>query len=368
MENVIINRSQKTINWNQIYSLMGLNAAIVISWIAYHNYQPKVLELFNFQELALFLVVAQAIILVVIPPVAGLIGDYFIKAKGNRLIVFTVGISVTAMTFMAVAFTLKTADTINLIPFLPYMIIVWLISMNIFNSPANSMLELFAPAKELPIAMAMLTMTTELLYALEPVVVWFVDTIGPVLTFVTGGVLIIVSGYFFNKTTKNITLNREYEEVKSSRSNIALVLIVALVLGLATAILMNKFPSLLASKLQIMNSEVLGGAHYVSIILAISALAAWPLSIWISKFGLVFSITLGTVSTFIFIGAVYLVSEPVSTIICCLFLAISYSILSVSAFPFALSNLSKKNVTFGAGLFFGFLELADGLMNIWGAL
>ena len=117
-----------------------------------------------------------------------------------------------------------------------------------------------------------------------------------------------------------------------------------------------------------MNSEVLGGAHYVSIILAISALAAWPLSIWISKFGLVFSITLGTVSTFIFIGAVYLVSEPVSTIICCLFLAISYSILSVSAFPFALSNLSKKNVTFGAGLFFGFLELADGLMNIWGAL
>ena len=70
-------------NWNQVYALIALNAAVVISWIAYHNYQPKVLELFHFQELSFFLVVAQALILVFIPSVAGLIGDYIIKKGGS---------------------------------------------------------------------------------------------------------------------------------------------------------------------------------------------------------------------------------------------------------------------------------------------
>jgi hypothetical protein len=42
--------AQKT-NWSQVYSLLALNAAIVISWIAYHNYQPKLLNLFHFEEL-----------------------------------------------------------------------------------------------------------------------------------------------------------------------------------------------------------------------------------------------------------------------------------------------------------------------------
>src|SRR5271154_6553476 len=136
METAIIPSESKT-NWNQVYGLLGLNAAIVISWIAYHNFQPKVLELFHFQQLSFFLVVAQALILVFIPPVAGIVGDYMIKTNGNRFVVFTVGISVTAMVFMLVAFTVGTATTLNLTAALPVMIVVWLISMNVFHSPAN---------------------------------------------------------------------------------------------------------------------------------------------------------------------------------------------------------------------------------------
>ena len=105
---------QKKSEWNQIYGLMALNAAIVISWIAYHNYQPKVLELFNFQELSFFLVVAQSVILVFIPVAAGIIGDAMIKKNGNSLVVFTVGVSVTGMEFMCVAFVVGTTNIINL--------------------------------------------------------------------------------------------------------------------------------------------------------------------------------------------------------------------------------------------------------------
>jgi len=95
--------SEPKINWKQIFSLGALNAAVVISWIAYHNYQPKLLEKFELTGLGTFLNVAQAIVLVFIPPLAGMVGDYFIRKNGNHFIVFMIGISVTAMVFMAVA-------------------------------------------------------------------------------------------------------------------------------------------------------------------------------------------------------------------------------------------------------------------------
>lgn len=360
--------AQKTTNWSQIYSLLALNAAVVISWIAYHNYQPKVLTLFHFEELALFLVVAQASILVFIPSIAGLIGDAMIKNNGNRFIVFTVGISVTAMVFMSVAFTVGTASTINLTAALPFMIVVWLISMNIFHSPANSMLELFAPSKTLPIAMALMTMTTELLYALEPVVVWFVDLIGPVSTFALGGFLLIITGYFFRQTTKNISLSRNYEEHSTEKSNIALVLSAGLALGLGTAIMMNVFPDLLAKKLSSYSHTSLGGSHFVSFILAISAFAALPMSRLVNTLGTGKSVLLGLIGVFVFIGGVFVAPDSFTTLVACLLLALSYSLASVAAFPFALKNLSPRAVTFGAGIFFGSIELADGLMNIFAKL
>jgi len=356
--------NQSTINWKSIYSLVALNAAVVISWIAYHNYQPKVLQIFHFQELALFLVIAQAVILVCIPPIAGLIGDFMIKKNGNRFIIFTVGISVTAMVFMCVAFTVGTATTLDFTAALPFMIVVWLISMNIFHSPANSMLEIFADAKQLPAAMALLTLTTELLYALEPVVVWFVDLIGPVSTFALGGVLLMITGYFFRSTTKSINLSRDYDEIRARKSNLPLVLTVGMALGLATGILMNTFPNLLAGKLQEYSHSALGGSHFVSFILGISALAAWPLSSVVVKIGMQKGVLYGSIATFIGIVMVFLGTDPIYCMVACFLLAISYSLLNVSAFPFILTNLSPKSVTFGAGIFFGSIELADGLMNI----
>jgi hypothetical protein len=62
-------------NWSQIYALAALNAAVVISWIAYHNYQPKLLEKFEFTALSNFLTMAQALVLIVIPPLAGFVAD-----------------------------------------------------------------------------------------------------------------------------------------------------------------------------------------------------------------------------------------------------------------------------------------------------
>ncbi len=65
----------QTIHWRQIWSLIALNASIIISWIAYHNYQSQLLEQFNYQHYEGFLQKAKLYILLVIPPLAGFLSD-----------------------------------------------------------------------------------------------------------------------------------------------------------------------------------------------------------------------------------------------------------------------------------------------------
>jgi MFS family permease len=348
-------------NWNQVYSLLGLNAAIVISWIAYHNFQPKVLELFHFQQLSLFLVVAQALILVFIPPVAGIVGDYMIKTNGNRFVVVTVGISVTAMVFMLVAFTVGTATTLNLTAALPVMIVVWLISMNVFHSPANSMLEMFAPAKELPSAMALIVLTTEMLNALEPIIINVVNWLGPIATFALGGVLLMVTGYYFRRTTKETKLVREHDPVKVQESKYLNVLAAGLLLGVVTAFIKNYTPIWFAAKSA---SPAFTPSLIVSFILVVSALGAWPLSRFVEFYGIGKSLRYGLVATMACLAFLYLVPGTPAFLVLCVVAGISYSLASVAAFPYALQNLCPTHTTLGAGVFFGSIELTDGVMNI----
>lgn len=352
-------------NWSQIYSLLALNGAIVISWIAYHNYQPKVLEIFNFQDLSFFLIVAQAIILVFIPPIAGIIGDRVIRAGGNRFVVFTVGISVTAMVFMCVAFTVGTASTINLTAALPFMIVVWLISMNIFHSPANSMLDMFASAKSLPSAMALMVITTELLYALEPLIVGFVDFIGPVLTFAFGGVLLIVTGYIFRKTTRNINFNRHSDESKTPESNFFMVVLAGLALGLAVALIKIYVPNKIDFWISSHGSDGnMKGSLVISLVLAIAAIVAWPLSKLVSRIGTEKSLFYGLAGTFFCLGIIAFIADASLLMVFAFLAAPFFSLASVSAFPFALGKLSVKNLTLGTGIFFGSTEVAEGVINI----
>jgi MFS family permease len=355
------NNELKT-NWPQVCSLMALNLAIVFSWMAYHNYQTQLLTLFHVEQLTLFLVVAQAVILVFIPGIAGFVGDYVIRKNGNYLVVFTVGISITAMVFMCIAFTVGGLDILNLTGVVPILIVVWLISMNIFHSPANSMLELFAPAKALPTAMALMVLSTELLYALEPWIVDFVEHLGAAYTFGLGAVLLLVTGYFFRKTTLHITLSRDVNEANAPKSNYANLLVAGLALGLATATINNFVPAWMLSKKGI-ELISLKPSVYISFILLVAALAAWPLSLQVNKTGITKGLKIGLVGTFTSCALVYLL-PAYAAVAACAATALCFSFASITAFPYALKNLSPKNVTLGAGLFFGSVEVAQGLISL----
>ncbi len=74
-----------SLRWKEIYSLAALSAAVSISWIAYHEYQPHLLDKFGLNELSLFLIVTKGIVLVIIPPIAGWIADVILKKTSQSI-------------------------------------------------------------------------------------------------------------------------------------------------------------------------------------------------------------------------------------------------------------------------------------------
>lgn len=360
------NENTKSLKWREVYSLAALNAAVVISWIAYHEYQPILMSNLGITHLVDFLIIAKAIILVTIPPLAGWLADKIMKKNGKHMIIFTVGIGATAMVFMVVATMIGTAHLVDVSGIIPFMIVIWLISMNLFISPANSMIEAFAPAKQLPIVMGVLFLVTELLYALEPVVVALVTFFGDTLTFIVGGILIGGTGFIFHRVSRDEVLQRKTDLIKDDRvktqsvlSYIA-ILMIGLLLGVGKAFIVEFLPEYFAENFS--TFAVSGGIISFSI-LGLCAIGGFLISKKISKLDL----RRVLISSFIvlFIGVVLLVfsGNVYLSIISALIIGAAFTIMNIGGLPFAIQNLSVRHVTYGVGIYIGASEVITGLFE-----
>ncbi len=357
-----MNQYTEKLKWPEVFSLAGLNAAIVISWIAYHEYQPVLLEKFDFVELADFLVLAKGIVLVVIPPFAGWLADWILRKKGKYFTVFAIGIGSTAMVFMVVA-SIIGSNLKGLHDFLPYMIVIWLVAMNLFISPANSMIEAFAPVQKLPIVVGVLFLTTELLYALEPVIIDLIHFFGDTMTFVVGGLLIAITGVLFQRISSDeVILKRKRiddEGEKGRTTSFLSIIIIALGLGLAKALLVELLPELLNNTYPGFTS----GGVFTFGLLGFSAILGFSISGLITRYKLNKIIVLGFV--ILLVGSVALILKPgISVVITgSILVAIAFSLLNISGLPFAIRNLTPRNITYGVGIYIGAGELFTGIFE-----
>jgi MFS family permease len=359
--------AEMSIQWKQLWSLAALYGSIVIGWIAYENYQPRLLLQFNFTDFAFLLLAAQGVILVVTPMIAGRLGDKYRFEKGHRLPIISSGISFAAMVFMAVAFTLlgNPGEVFRWI--LPVLIVCWLIAMSIFTSPALSTVELFTPIDKLPHAMAILTITGNLIYALEPVIVDLIDYLGAPITFMLGGVVTFASGYALKKNSLGLfrqSGNAEAGSVgtKGRRSPYELIFFMGLSLGIATAILFDIFPPVLQHKLGALLS--LDGKFILVSILVLSAVMSWPMShladrygigrlFWISILGLALTAT----------GILYLNFAPFLLSLVVLY-TMTFTSLSVVSLPLAISRASAREKVFCVGIFFSGAAVPDAVLQL----
>jgi MFS family permease len=357
------------IQWPQLLSLAALYSSIIIGWIAYYNYQPILLQAYRFQNLSFLLIVAQGIILVVTPLIAGKLGDKYRFTKGHRIPIITAGISFVAMIFMAVAFALisNPNDTFRWI--FPFLIIFWLFGMSIFTSPALSTVELFTPIDKMPRAMAILTIASNLIYALEPIIVDIINTVGAPATFILGGVLVSLSGYALKKNSLKLFKGnsegiRASDEKKEKRSGYGIILLTGIVVGIVTTVLFNLLPGALHDQFSGTYSFLPDGKWILVGILALSAVLSIPASNIVSSLGVTKSFTISAICSLLtltlplFSGSFYL-----SLALLVVFVA-TFTSLSVSALPLALNKASFYQKVLCVGIFFSGVEIPNGILQM----
>lgn len=364
-----------TIEWKQLWSLTALYASVVIGWIAYQNYQPKLLVKFSFTEFAFLLTIAQGIILVVTPPIAGRIGDRYRFERGSRIPIISAGISFAAMIFMAVAFTLigNPGEIFKWV--LPLLIIFWLVAMSIFTSPALSTIETFMPVEKLPRAMAVLTVVGNLLYSLEPVIVDIIDYLGAPITFITGGAIVFISGYALKKNSislfnqgggKGKPVQATFK-LDTQKSQYGFILFLGIVLGIATAVLFDIFPDVMNTKLAVLFDS--GNSKIVSVgILIISAILSIPFSTLVNTYGLQKSFWVSAIFTLLSIIGVLVFQAPLAVLLMIAIFAIGFAALSVSSLPLAIGKANYYQKVFCVGIFFAGVELPNFIIEAIQAL
>ncbi|MBD0404835.1 hypothetical protein [Flammeovirga sp. EKP202] len=353
-----ISAQKETIKWNEVISLTCLNVAILISWIAYQEYQPHLLHKFGLEHLSSVLVYAKAIIVVVIPIVAGFIADKLIAKKNNHFFVYMIGVSATSMIFMIVATIIGLGPESSFALFLPVMIILWLITMNIFISPAASYIEMFAPINKLPLVMGVIVLVMNIVNSLEPIVVALINFFGDTLTFVVGAILISSTGFIFKKVMTKEVLTKEENQHASTTNNYTIIIVSALLLGLCKAFLSEFIP-------QTNTLSKISGSNFAFLMLSVSALMA---------FIFCFVINIEQYKTFIILSAFFLTIGAISLlffneysallIFGSVVISFGYSILQVLGLPLTIMYSQKRHLTFNVGLFIGVSEIGDGLFEI----
>ncbi|MBL7862442.1 MAG: hypothetical protein JNJ65_14850 [Cyclobacteriaceae bacterium] len=365
-ENVRIDQ----IEWKQLWSLAALYGSIVIGWITYHNYQPKLLVQFNFTQYSFLLVIVQGIILIATPPVAGKFGDRFRFRQGHRLPIISSGISFAAMVFMAVAFTLMSSPGETLRWILPFLIVLWLVAMSIFTSPALSTLELFTPIDQLPRAMAILTIVANLVYSLEPVIVDLIDYLGAPITFIIGGLAVFVSGYALRKNSMNLFNSGSQQKtdfkLDTQRSNYGYIFLLGTGLGISTTLLFNYFPSILESNL----ADILPweGKWLLVLVLFSTAVLSLPASSWISTLGVSNSFGWSLAINLLSIAIIFFTGSGIVTVLAIIMFTLSFTVLSISSLPLAIERANYFEKVFCVGIFFSGVALPDGIVESLQAL
>lgn len=345
--------------WKQLISLSTLYASVIIGWIAYYNYQPQLLQEYNFKDLTLFLYIAQGIIMVVTPMIAGKLGDKFRMKAGKRLPLISAGVSFAAMIFMATAFTLYTDPGPIFRWILPVLIVLWLFSMSLFTSPAISTIELFVPVDKLPTAMAMLTIVYGLIYAIEPIIVDLINFIGAPLTFVAGGVAVFLSGLSLKGNTRIISDVPKKTEVGKSDYTYAFAL--GIIYGLVTTVLFNLFPIWFETK----KFTVFGlsGGGITTVVLVFVAIMSLPMGKFTEKRSVYFTILLSILITAVFVFGIFFSEGFTMLLVLLILFSIGYTMMSVSFLPLALSVIKDAQKVFGVGVFFAGFELPNGVLE-----
>lgn len=351
---------------SHVWALALLNGANVFGFIAYHKVQPTVLGLFEFSNLVLFLGIIQAVIGLIMNPLMGWIADKHRTLTNKAFNLVGIGVNFAGVVFVTVAIgaTASENPTIHgiLRPIVPVLVILWLIAMAVFNSPAMSLLTAFAPPEKTMQVYISFAMVDILLFALTPYIEQVVDALPLGLVFFLGGLVLWSAYRLLRAMAPSIpALAADAPQTPNLGANLFLVFGLGMLITFISKLPLAAVPLFLApgfAQLGITNMGVV-----LLVVFGISIALSIPLGNKIKKGNLpLLLVTIG-VSLLLPVLAYYMPNGAVAIVVA-LGLSVCSVLIKLNSIPLVFTRVKPANGGLGIGMYFAGVALA-GLLLIF---
>jgi len=340
-------------------ALILVNTLAAVSWIAYDRLQPVLLQVLEVSGDAVLLDLMRSVVMVFVPLIAGWLGGDLVRRTGTLLPLVITGVVLAAMVFFSLALDLQWV----LVPpdAVPVLIFLWLLAMNLFIGPANSMLSGFTGRSGLTSAVTVSLMVADLLYAMEQVIGDLLYAIGLMPVFAGAAAALLVAAVFF-RGAFSIAAVEEEDQPEVRKSRIGIVLLAGLATGLMLVTVQEYLPIwVLAKAGTLIPAE--GKGHVVAMVLLMAAGISLPAARFIGRAGERKGFIFGLTGMLLSLAFTFVVPDGAAAIAGMLACGGFLGLLTVSVFPFAMSCLSPDRVPFGTGLLFSAVALPEALVR-----
>lgn len=355
-------RDKTQILWRQVWGLSALLAAILISFMAYGYYQPKILRELGFGELAASLGIIQGLIGAAIEPLVGLVSDRVFRQVGSRLPIISVGVTLAGLIFVVIAFFLEGNIPEGLRWLVPVLMTLWVMAMIIFRGPAIALLRQFAPIEELPMANGILTLVLGLVGALSPPINLILNYIGDSLTFIIGAIgLVLGASVLFTSIPKHTLVLPDFDRYSFPTLQVlGLIFLVGLGTGIEINLMMGIIPPILQNQL---------GGGVVDLIssgiLLVSGVSGIVLGELTVRLGSSLGMMVGLGAIAILMGVTLLNHSPILALGLIIAFGIGLGLILICQIPYSLGMMPPTLAGLGTGLYFGGMGGASALYSLF---
>lgn len=354
--------TQPTILWLQVWGLAAVQGAIILCWIIYNLYLPKLLVSYGFPEsLAVGIIIIENALAVLMEPLMGGISD---KAKywvGSRFPFISLGVILSSTLFLAIPCIvtfLPVADTTRFL--LPLALVAWALAMTTFRSPVFALLINYALPAELPSAISVVIFVGGAVGAFRPFATNLILGVGPIFTFALGSFVLLGAAAtlrLFNPPESILTDRiQTWVSLKKLIWSLGLILGTGVGVALGSRLLMDALSKLLKVNLNTNNVDII--MLLINLAIAIVCLPAGKLAVKVGNHRAMLigiSVTIGFLLAILYMGT----HLPVIAIG-----VLAYSLIINGAIPFAFSLVHARWAGLAVGMYFAGFGLVGCLFPV----
>lgn len=347
--------------WRCVLALALVQGAITLSWVIYRAYLPKLLGQFGFPaSLAATVLLIENILAIGMEPFFGGLSDRGKRFMGTGFPLISLGVILASAVFILIpCFAIFLKPNVVLSYLFPAFLIFWSLAMTMFRSPVIALLGQYAAVPALPQAASFLMVAGGLIGAFAPVSQEFLLSLGPVVTFGCGSIVLLLAVMVLRSVHPPLSPTETSTAALSPFpfAALGLIFLTGIFVSLAISFTMSTLPKLLRTNI-LFSLDVKSTMFVIGILIALAAMpAGWVASRLGNRRGFLIGLVLGTSSLLLWL-------IPAVGILGLVGIIAGLSLVNVGVFPFALGLVPASRAGLAIGGYFGGVGAGASLLPV----